>query len=85
MPQLNDPGTEMKKKKTIDVFPFWFLGQDFLNLPVRLNTLRRLSGALCHRLNRNKLHVLSYSYVSCSGSITSIWEERANLSAIVYL
>ena len=26
-----------------------------------------------------------YSYVSCSGSITSVGEERANLSAIVYL
>ena len=27
----------------------------------------------------------SYLYVSCSGSITSVGEERANLSAIVYL
>ena len=27
----------------------------------------------------------SYLYVSCSGSITSAREERANLSAIVYL
>ena len=26
-----------------------------------------------------------YEYVSCSGSITSVWEERASLSAIVYL
>ena len=26
----------------------------------------------------------SYLYVSCSGSITSVGEERANLSAIVY-
>ena len=26
-----------------------------------------------------------YLYVSCSGSITSVGEERANLSAIVYL
>ena len=24
----------------------------------------------------------SYLYVSCSGSITSVWEERANLSAM---
>ena len=29
--------------------------------------------------------IVSYLYVSCSGSITSVWEERANLSAIVYL
>ena len=27
----------------------------------------------------------SYLYVSCSRSITSVGEERANLSAIVYL
>ena len=27
----------------------------------------------------------SYVYVSCSGSMTSVGEERANLSAIVYL
>ena len=27
----------------------------------------------------------SYLYVGCSGSITSVWEKRANLSAIVYL
>ena len=27
----------------------------------------------------------SYLYVSCSGSIISVWEERASLSAIVYL
>ena len=29
--------------------------------------------------------IVSYLYVSCSGSITSVWEERANLSDIVYL
>ena len=29
--------------------------------------------------------VVSYLYVSCSGSITSVGEERTNLSAIVYL
>ena len=29
--------------------------------------------------------VVSYLYVSCSGSITSVGEERANLSASVYL
>ena len=29
--------------------------------------------------------VVSYLYVSCSGSISSVGEERANLSAIVYL
>ena len=29
--------------------------------------------------------ILSYLYVSCSGSITSVGEEKANLSAIVYL
>ena len=29
--------------------------------------------------------LLVYLYVSCSGSITSVGEERANLSAIVYL
>ena len=28
---------------------------------------------------------VGYLYVSGSGSITSAWEERANLSAIVYL
>ena len=26
---------------------------------------------------------VSYLYMSCSGSITSVWEERANVSAIV--
>ena len=29
--------------------------------------------------------IFSSLYVSCSGSITSVGEERANLSAIVYL
>ena len=29
--------------------------------------------------------IVSYLYVSCSGSITSVGEERANVSAIVYL
>ena len=29
--------------------------------------------------------IVSYLYVSCSGSITSVGEERANLSAIGYL
>ena len=29
--------------------------------------------------------IVSYLYVSCSGSIISVGEERANLSAIVYL
>ena len=29
--------------------------------------------------------IVSYLYVSCSVSITWVWEERANLSAIVYL
>ena len=28
---------------------------------------------------------IGYLYVSCSGSITSVVEETANLSAIVYL
>ena len=28
---------------------------------------------------------VGYLYVSCSGSISSVGEERANLSAIVYL
>ena len=28
---------------------------------------------------------IGYLYVSCSGSITSVGEERANLSTIVYL
>ena len=28
---------------------------------------------------------VGYLYVNCSGSITSVREERANLSAIVYL
>ena len=28
---------------------------------------------------------VSYLYVSCSGSITSVGEENANLSTIVYL
>ena len=28
--------------------------------------------------------IVSYLYVGCSGSITSVGEERANLSAIVY-
>ena len=29
--------------------------------------------------------IVSYLFVSCNGSITSVGEERANLSAIVYL
>ena len=29
--------------------------------------------------------IISYLYVSCSVSITSVGEERANLSAILYL
>ena len=29
--------------------------------------------------------IVSYLYVSCSGSITSVGEERANLSAIVLI
>ena len=28
---------------------------------------------------------VSYLYVRCNGSIASVWEERANLSAIVYM
>ena len=29
--------------------------------------------------------IVSYLYVSCSGSITSVGDEKCNLSAIVYL
>ena len=29
--------------------------------------------------------IVSYLYVSCSGSITSVGEERASLSAVIYL
>ena len=29
--------------------------------------------------------IVNYLYISCSGSITSVGEKRANLSAIVYL
>ena len=29
--------------------------------------------------------IVGFSYVSCSGLITSVGEERANLSAIVYM
>ena len=29
--------------------------------------------------------IISYLYVSCSGSITSVGEERATVSAMVYL
>ena len=28
---------------------------------------------------------VSYLYVSCSGSVTSVGEERANVSVIVYM
>ena len=38
-------------------------------------------GVLC----RNLCSVVVYLYVSGSGSITSVGEERANLSAVVYL
>ena len=38
-------------------------------------------GVSCHIL----YSIVSYLNVSCSGLITSIGEERANLSAIVYL
>ena len=30
-------------------------------------------------------YIVSYLYISCSGSITSVWEERVNLYAIDYL
>ena len=30
-------------------------------------------------------YFVGYLYVSCSGSITSVGEERSNLSAVVYL
>ena len=29
--------------------------------------------------------IVSYLYIRCSGSITSVGEERANLSVIIYL
>ena len=38
-------------------------------------------GVSCHIL----YSFVAYSYVSGSGSITSVGEERANLSAVVYL
>ena len=38
-------------------------------------------GVLCHIL----YSIVSYLYVSCNGSIVSVLEERANLTAIVYL
>ena len=38
-------------------------------------------GVLCRIL----YSIVSYLYVSCSGLITSVGEERANLSAIVYV
>ena len=34
---------------------------------------------------RNLYSFVVYSYVSGSGSVTSVGEERANLSAVVYL
>ena len=34
---------------------------------------------------RNLHYFVVYLYVNGSGSITSVWEERANLSAVVYL
>ena len=34
---------------------------------------------------RNLYSFAVYLYVNGSGSITSVWEERANLSAVVYL
>ena len=33
----------------------------------------------------NLYSLVVYLYVNGSGSITSVWEERANLSAVVYL
>ena len=36
-------------------------------------------GVSCHSL----YSIDSYLYVSCSGSITSVWEERTNLYAII--
>ena len=38
-------------------------------------------GVLC----RNFYSFVVYLYVNCSGSITSVGEERAYLSAVVYL
>ena len=38
-------------------------------------------GVLC----RNLYYFVVYSYVNGSGSFTSVGEERANLSAVVYL
>ena len=34
---------------------------------------------------RNFYSFVVYLYVSCSGSITSVGEDRTNLSAVVYL
>ena len=34
---------------------------------------------------RFSYYIVSYLYVSCSGSITLVREEKANFSAIVYL
>ena len=34
---------------------------------------------------RNLYSFVVYLYVNCSGSIISVGEERANLSAVVYL
>ena len=34
---------------------------------------------------RNVYSFVVYLYVNGSGSITMVWEERANLSAVVYL
>ena len=34
---------------------------------------------------RNLYSFVVYLYVNCSGSITPVGEERANLSAVVYL
>ena len=36
-------------------------------------------------LSRILYSIVSYLYVSCSGSVTSVGDDRANLSAIVYL
>ena len=37
------------------------------------------------RMKHTYIYFLPYLYVSCSGSITSVREERASLSAIFYL
>ena len=68
--QTTPPKTRSKRRQSVE--PRWTKQQTKAPVP---------TGVLC----RNLYSFVAYLYVNGSGSITSVGDERANLSAIVYL